>query len=331
MSGAQSSFGVAKETTWGTAVAATKGFEIIKEDLRGLYTRVESEGIGGDLVARKDRFQPVGKGAAGSVELEVLTKGFGFWLEQMLGAVATTGPTETTVYTHTGTVASLTGKSFTAQAQRADTSGTKQPFTYEGGKVVGFEFNNAVDQSLRCKIDMDFEKESWPTSPAGVYALQTQVLPTGAEFFTWAGGQITYNSVAIEVMDCSVKVDNALKVDRYSINSSAAKQQQTQDGKRKIEFSATIPFADRTLYDRIAAATAAGSYAALNLKWLGPTLLGTTIFPTLEIQVPFARLDEGIPVIESASMLTQPVAGVGLTDGSSSPITIVYKTADSTP
>jgi hypothetical protein len=64
---------------------------------------------------RSDRRVPYIMGAGGSVSFSVLSKGFGFWLAQSLGTVATTGPADTTVYTHTGTVGSLTGDFFTAQ------------------------------------------------------------------------------------------------------------------------------------------------------------------------------------------------------------------------
>lgn len=154
-----------------TGLTVDKFFEITKEDIKGVYTRLQAAGLGAALVDRSDRYAIVSKGAAGSVDMEVLTKGFGFWLELMMGQVATTGPTETSVYTHTGTVANLWNKSLTVQVGRPDDTGTVRPFTYEGGKVTGFEFKNSVDQLLTANIALDFLKESAPTSPAGIYAL----------------------------------------------------------------------------------------------------------------------------------------------------------------
>jgi hypothetical protein len=282
------------------------------------------------LVDKKDRFMPIAKGAGGSVDIEVYTKTFGYWLKHMLGQVATTGPTETTVYTHTGTVASLYSKSFTAQVGKPDNNDVVRPFTYEGGKVTSFELANSVDEILTAHIEMDFEAES--VSGGGAYALQTPSFASNLELFTWAGGTITVGGVAVDLYDISIKVDNALKTDKYAIHKNTLKKEPRQDGKRVITWSMKLPYTDLAMYvDRIRAAIATDAMAQIVAKWEGPTLLGSTIFPTLEVTLPYARFDEGIPVVEGQELLEPTVSGVALTDGSTSPITVVYKTADVTP
>jgi tail tube protein len=337
MSGSLTRFGIGKETTYGTAVAVTKSFEIMSEDFAGMYERVQAEALSGSYVDRADRFSISNKGASGSVTFEPLTKDFGNWLAFMLGQVATTGPVETAAYTHTGTVASLSGKNLTVQVLRADETDTLRPWTYEGGKVTNFEFSNSVDQTLRVQIGMDFEKESNPDAPAGVYAgtaLAGIANTANANVFTWQEGTITVGGTAYDLSEVTIGVDNALNTDRYFINASTpGKREPRQDGKREITWSFTSTYADNTFWEKVSSATIAGSYASLSAKWVGLVAIpGTTtpLYPCIEVLIPVARFDEGGPNVDGESQLEQSFSGVGLYDGTNSPISIIYKTQDST-
>ncbi len=330
MSGSLTSFGIGSESIYGTAVPVTKFFEITSEDLKGNYTRQQASALSAAFVDRADRYGIARKGASGSVELEVLTKNFGSWLRFLTGQVSTTGPAETTAYTHTATIGNLFGDAFTAQVGRATVDGTVVPWTYEGGKVTDFTFSNAVDQTLKCSIGMDFEAEASPVGPTGAYALQANTPVAGAEVLAWQGGNISIAGVSADVSEISVKVDNALNVDRFYINAAASKKEPTQDGKRDITFSVKVPYADNTFWRKVSAATAAGATATISASWTGLTLLGTTIYPSLKIDIPVARFDEGGPAVGGPGMLEQTFTGVGLYDGTNSPLTLTYTTADAT-
>lgn len=337
MSGSLTRFGIGKETTYGTAVAVTKSYEIMSEDFTGKYERTNAEALSGSYVMRADRFGVNRKGAEGSVTFEPFTRDFGDWLAFMMGQVATTGPVETAAYTHTGTINSLTGKNLTVQVLRADESGTLRPWTYEGGKVTNYEFSNTVDQTLRCSIGLDFELESNPDSPAGNYlGTALAALPpssTGANIFTWQEGTITVGGTPYDIAEVTIGVDNALNTDRYFIRQGATKKEPIQDGKREITWSFTTTYADNTFWEKVSSATAAGSYATLNAKWVGLTAIpgtSTPIYPSLEINIPVARFDEGGPTVGGEGMLEQSFSGVGLYDGTNSPISIIYKSQDAT-
>lgn len=337
MSGSLTRFGIGKETTYGTAVAVTDSFEIMSEDFTGKYERTNAEALSGSFVMRSDRFQVNRKGAEGSVSLEPFTRGFGSWLAFMMGQVNSAGPVETAAYTHTGTIANLTGKNLTVQVLRADESGTLRPWTYEGGKVTSYEFSNSVDQTLRATIGLDFELETNPDAPATVYAgtvlnaLATS--PTGSNVFVWDQGTIKVGGVAYDISEVTIGVDNSLNTDRYFIRQGASKREPIQDGKREITWSFTTPYTDNNFWEKVSSATAAGSFATLQAKWVGLTAIpGTTtpIFPSITIDIPVARFDEGGPTVDGDGMLEQSFSGVGLYDGSSSPITITYVSQDAT-
>jgi hypothetical protein len=147
----------------------------------------------------------------------------------------------------------------------------------------------------------------------------------------WQGGIITYGGTFIELADVSIKVDNALNIDRYFINQvNDTKKEPVQDGKRKIEVSFTTPYVDNALWEKVSSSTVAGSYAVFHADWQGPVLLGTTIYPTLALDIPVLRLDEGGPVVDGPGMLDQKFSGIGLYNGTDSALTVTYKSADAT-
>lgn len=331
MSGSLTQFGIGKETTYGTAVVPTKFFEIISEDFKGSYPRIQAEALSAALVDRSDRFAVNTKGASGTVNLEPLTKGFNAWLRYMTGNVTTTGPAETTAYTHAADIQSLAGDMLTVQVGRAQNDGTVVPWTYEGGKVTSFEFSNSVDQTLRASISMDFEQETGGAG-AGAYALATPSLPAGAEILNWQGGTITVGGSVIDISEISVKCDNALKTDRYYINKGVGvlKREPVQDGKRQIEWSFRTPYNNATFWQKVSAATVTGAVATISAKWEGPTLLGTTIYPKLQLDIPVAVFNEGGPSVGGPGLLEQTFTGKGLYDGTNSALTITYVSADVT-
>ena len=335
MSGSLTRFGIGKETTYGTAVPITDSFEIMSEDFAGKYERTNAEALSGSYVQRSDRFAVNRKGAEGSVSLEPLTRGFGAWLAFMMGSVATTGPVETAAYTHTGTIGNLTGKNLTVQVLRADESGTLRPWTYEGGKVTSYEFSNSVDQTLRCSIGLDFELESNPDAPAGVYAAPGTypATPAGANVFVWDQGTVKVGGTEYDISEITIGVDNALNVDRYFIRQGASKREPVQDGKREITWSFTTPYVDNTFWEKVSSATAAGSFSTIEARWVGLTAIpGTTapLYPEICITIPVARFDEGGPSVDGDGMLEQSFSGVGLYNGTDSPITIRYRSQDAT-
>lgn len=319
--------GIVPEVTYGTGVTPTKFYEFNSESIEDKFERTEGDPlVKGAYVKRSDRFTPYTLGAAGNIELDVMTKGFGSWLIMMLGAEATTGPTETSVYTHTGTMGDLTGDFFTCQVARPfHPSGTVQVFNYLGGKVTDFELKNSVNENLVASIGCDFRdiNTSTPTLAAVSY-------PTGMEPLSWAGGTVTIGGAQLDVTEFSLKVDNNLNTDRRFISGATLKKEPIS-GRRSVEFSLKADFASLTERTKVASATRAGTLAQIIAKWQGPTLLGSTIYPNLTVTIPAARFDEWKANAENSDgMIEQELSGVGLWDGSTSPVSLVYQSADVT-
>jgi hypothetical protein len=320
--------GVVDEVSYGTGLTVTRFYELISESIEDVIERIDSKGLRRSTrVQRSDRFTPVNKGAAGNIELEVATKGFGWWLKHLLGTVAIDGSAGANgEYSHVGTVGSLLGDSFTLQVNRPlHPAGTDQAFTYAGGKVPKWELANDVDGYLIASIDCDFQSATTAT------ALATASYPSGAELLSWVGGELLIDDVAVEVTNVKIGVDSGLKVDRHYLRGSAAKREPVEAALRDITFEFECDFASLAQRNRVASATAAGALGELTATWEGPTALGGSTYPALEVLIPVARFDVAKANVDGPDPLMESVSGRGLFDGTNSPITLTYTTADATP
>lgn len=314
------------ESTWNTPVTPNKTFEYESEGIEEDYGRTEGAPLRrGTAFARNDRFTPYYAGAAGSVQMAVMSKGFGFFLKHMMGQVATTGPTETTVYTHTGTEASLLGKGLTCQVNRPfHPAGTDQPFTYAGGKVVEWTVSNSVDGNLLLDLGLDFASLNTATALASASYL------SGMDPLSWAGGIISIGGTNVDMDEFTLNVKNSNMVDRRKIRGNTEKKEQTT-GKREGTFSLKCDFESMTQRNRAAATSRAGALANITATWSGPTLLGSTIYPTFQTVIAAARFDEWKAATTDYDGIQQELSGVVTWDGTNSPVQVVYKSADVTP
>lgn len=315
------------EVTYGTPVTPVTRFsEYNSESIEEDEGRTEGDPLrSATLVKRNDRFTPYFSGAAGTIQLDVMTKGFGYWLQHMLGSVATTGPAETTVFTHTGTLGDTFGKSFTAQINRPfNPTGTSQAFTYSGGKVNEWTLSNSVDGNLVCDLGLDFQ-----TVDTAI-GLASASYPSGMENLTWAGAVISIGGSAFDVTEFSVKGSNSLNTGRRQIRGNPLKKEPTS-GRREIEWSLSADFDSMAQRTRAHASTRAGALAQIIATWTGPTLLGTTLFPSLTVTIPAGRFDKWTGATSGPEAIQQSLSGVARYDGTNSPVSIAYKSADVTP
>lgn len=315
---------VKNEVTWGTAVTPDRPYALSNESIQEQFGRTEGNAlIKGDWFARADQHIPYIAGAAGSLEFDVMTSGFGWWLKQMLGAVNTTGPTDS-AYTHTGSFANLNGTGFTCQIGRPrNPSGTVQAFTYEGGKVTEWEISNSVDETLVLTLGCDFQQVATGT------ALASWGTPTLGTPLSWAGGTVTVGGSSVALDDISISCNNGLNVDRRKINGSTDKKEQSGN-RREGAFSMSLDFEDITTLRAFAAATtAAGNMAQIVATWVGPAVIGAgATYPSFTVTAQ-CRFDEWAANIGDGTALKQELSGVIRVDGGNS-IGIVYVSGDST-
>lgn len=319
--------GIVDESTYGTPVVVTKFFEYNDENIDVQTARTEGDPlIKSTYFKRYDRFTPYVQGASGPVDLDVMSKGFGYWLKHMFGGVATTGPTETSVYTHTSSETDLYGKFFTTQVNKMfHPAGTAQAYTFGGCKITEWELKNSVDENLVCSLSIDSQNASTAV------ALATASYPASMENLTWAGGTVTIGGSSVAVSEISVKVSNNLDTGRRFIQGSTLKKEPT-GGRRECTFSIKCDFESLTQYNRVVSTTRSGALAAISATWSAPTLLGSTIYPNLKLDIAQARFDDiSWDGAGAEGATSQTLSGVGLYDGTNNTVKITYQSADVTP
>lgn len=316
--------GTKNETGYNIPSVVDRFFEFESESIADSYGRTEGDPLRvGSAFVRQDRFTPYYAGAAGSLQMTVMSKGFGWWLQHMLGAVSTGTVGGDGQYVHTGTEGTLYGKSFTLQVNRPfHPSGTNQPFTFAGGKVTEWTLSNSVDGNLLADLSLDFASVSTAT------ALATAAYPSSMEPFTWAGGYVTIGGSNYDITEISIQGSNGYDTERRQIRANTAKKEPTS-ARREASFSISADFDSLTQRNRAAADTRAGALAAITATWVAPTAIGGTTYPTITVTIPAARFDEWSGAREGSDAISQTLGGAVRYDGSSSPITIAYTSADS--
>ncbi len=323
-----SQIGIKAESTYATPVTVDQFTEFASESIEPQVGRARMRTFrASQRVRRGDRVIPYVAGYAGSVTMPVMAKGHGIYLKMALGGMATSGPTDS-AYTHTGTIADLTGDMFTLQVDKPfNPSGTSQPITYAGGKITSAEWSLTTGESglLSATYGMDFASAATGTGLASAsYPASNQVYP-------WINAGLTIGGAAVEVVEARISLTNALQLDRRFIRSSSTKKEPLENGERTITFSITCDFVDLTQYNRVVSTTVAGMQSAVVLTCTALTLIGTTTYPTVTFTLPQAEFDAVSGVAVSGDdPIRQTLTGEATYDGTNSPLTIAYVSADAT-
>lgn len=315
--------GFKDESTFATAVTVDRFAEYNGDvvPIVGQAGRTEANPLRvGSRARRAGRVVPYFDHAEGTVPLDVMDKGFGFWLKHLLPSVAATGGEgeDPHVYTATegGSSASV-GKSFTCQINAPfHPSGTNQALTFAGGKIPKWTLHCAVDEMLTLDADMWFAKQATGT------ALATASYPSGMANFAWVHGVIKIADSAVDLTSFSLEVDQGYKLDRAAIRGDASKKEPTP-GVLGITWSATADWDALTQFNRVHATTVADISAEIEATFTnGDAILVATI--------PSARFDT-LSFSGDVGALQQDIGGVGEYNGTDSPVTLAYTTTDDTP
>jgi hypothetical protein len=318
--------GVKTEVTYGTAVTPDRFYEYRSCGVRPRHGRIVSTGMrAGHRVRRNDRQVPWKMGGSGPLSLEVLSKGFGWWLVHLLGTSATGAANGDGMYTHTGTVGSLKGDAFTFQENKPFVGDSDQAFTFEGGKIPKWKIANKVGELLVADLELDFEDYATGT------ALASASYPAGTvENLSFVGGFVQIADTDFAVTECEVTVDNGLNVDRRFLRSSGLKKEPLEGPFRAIGWKLVAEWEDLTQFNRYAAAVASSATAKVELEWRAPTAIGGTSYPGLKVTIDEASFDDVENPTTGPAELVQTLTGAGLYDGSTAPITVEYFSADAT-
>ena len=116
-----------------------------------------------------------------------------------------------------------------------------------------------------------------------------------------------------------------LKPDRYFIRQSSRKKQPILAGKWEITGEIEADFDSLTPYQRFVN----GTMASIALTAQG-SQIESGFLNQVQITAPVCRFDGDTPNVDGADVLSQKLQFRALWDGSQQPLTVVYRTTDTT-
>ena len=326
-------FGLAAESTYGTAVTVSRFYEIQAGDgFEYRPNRVQGSGLRpGRLGPRRDRRVTPNADAGGSVNLEVLSKGFGLLLNLAMGGTPSntvvSGSTRQVVHTLGGPLKPFTGQ-LGVPRLNADGSTTVDPLTALGCVIPSFGLAMDATDLLKLKVDIDAREIKTDV------ALATASYPADASLFSFAGAALysgTYTAPTTtalasgsaqlaNVASLSVDVARNADVSRFLMGSAGKKSipvpaQAEVTGTMEVEYD-SVDFRDAHLAD--SDLTLVGTFTA------GPLSTG---LETLQIVLPCIRLEGELPK-PSGETPKMSCNFTALEDGTNPLLMIVQRTAD---
>lgn len=323
-----SQFMLVQEPSYAGTATMNRAIEHVDETFVPRVGRIE---VGtrrpGSAVQRGDRTIPWLDGASGRLTAPVLTRGHAILLHNATGTSAVAGPTDL-AYTWTFTIVegSLTGKSLGGQADRPfAASGASQAFTWRGGKITDAEWTMKAGPNGYLMGAYQFD---WAQQVTDV-ALAAPTYPANTTPLPWVLSQGTLNGAAVEIEECKIKLTNPLKMDRRALRNNSLKKEPLEAGDRMIEVTMSIAFDNLTHYNRVVATTQAGASTAFALTCTGPTLIGTTTFPSCTFNIPELMFnDVADVVVDDDDPIVANFTAKATFNGTNNPMTITYVTLD---
>ena len=323
------SVGLAKESTFGTAVTPNRWLEFTEPKPFAIDRGIK-QGAGlrpGSRVARAARRVKTIRQASGDITVEAFSKGLGLLLEACMGSGVST-VVSGAVYQQVHSLADVL-PSHTIQFGVPNSAGTIRPLAFSGCTVSAWELGGAVGDIATLKTTWD--ARNWTTATA--YTQPSY--PSGGNLFTVESATINTGTVVMPtttvlgsagtplagVKDFKIAMSNSIVADRFFMNNAGLKDRQLP-GTRLPTVELNVEYQDNTLWD----ALEANSDLSLVINLVGGAL--ATGNETLQVVIPDLELDEGLPEGGPDSIASQAIKMVGLDNLTQAPIVMVSRTSD---
>ncbi|MEU6702535.1 phage tail tube protein [Streptomyces wuyuanensis] len=320
--GIGATLGIAAESTYGTYVAPTKFYEFGKEGLVLKKTTATSSGVaGGQLMPRASRRVVTQREAAGSIDMEVVNKTFGLWLQALMGtSVTPVQQAATAAYLQTHTLADTAGKSLTIQKAVPLTTGTLTDKTFVGCKILSAEFSCEAGGMLTCTLEFDGKNvDETQTLAAASYQ---NVSPFGFHQMAVKTGTYSSETALDGVRKMSLKIERPQDTGRFYAGQAGLKKEPITNDQVKVTGSIEMDYVATTVDDLHT------SDGATSLVWefIGPNI-ASTYDETIRFKVPAIKIDDAPPVVEGFDVIKPKFGFTGYFDGTN-PVAIEYMSTD---
>jgi hypothetical protein len=307
--------GWGKESTYGTAVTASKYIEIEKESLRETRKFIQKP-----ILRYLSRSRKIAgkQDVQGSISAPLMWTGMEHLLENVMGvsSFATTG---TNPYTHTGALKAAVPVGLTMVVNRdSEATGAGTCYRYTGCQINKLTLSQKVEEFLMIEAEILGVAQTQFTKPTPSFPTFD---PVDYSQVTIAKINPASANVTIPIRSLSITIDNKYAADGYRLGSSA-RQVMNREGQREVSFEFECELTDDTIVDYYQALTETD----LQFKWVKD---GNT---DLTITMPKVVFDGENPVIDGPGFKLLKMSGVALLSAADNDeIAIVLKNATSAP
>lgn len=334
-SGIAAQFGFAQESTVGTLVTVTKFVEFNSETLDWTTDIVQGRGLhASGQYDRSSRYARTTKSVAGDVNLNLVNKGLGVLLKNMLGSTAT--PIQiaaSTAYKQTHNPGALDGLGLSMQKGTPEpASGTVKAYTYNGCKVSNWTVACNTGEIATLSLGIDAWNED------DVTALATASYATGVNefnFTNWTvklGGtpsiasgitSIAGGSTVSGLKSFEVTGTNPVAADRFFLGSAGVKANQLENGFRAVTGKFSGEFNKTVLYDVMKAGTTTAVQITGSFGDAGSS--NPFLF---DFVLPACKLNTGTNNVSGPDLVMGDIEFVALDDQATTPVQIQYVSTD---
>lgn len=320
---AGSQLGIAKETTYGTAVAVTDFFDAASEGLTAETQPITYRPFRSPIQLGALRRQVV-RGSGGPFQVPVTYKGMGILMQQIFGSSVSAQVGATAEYTQTHTLdESNWGKGMhaTVQVGRSQSGGTVTPFTYDGCKAVEATFTCETDGFLT--LDVTWACRDAAHTGSSAFALQTASYITDNPPFDWSQATVTLNSVSRVLRSWSLQITKTMDTERYGLGSVKRREPLTS-GAWELTGNIDVEFENATDY----AAFIDGDEVPLVVQFTADEEIDTGAPFEITFTMPAIVFTGDTPTVGGEGLIRQPLPYMVVDNGTDAPITVVQSTSD---
>lgn len=301
-SGVGSTFGISKETTWGTRVAPSRSLRSRTAKADRVSNDVQGMGIQGGALGDIDaHYVETTNGGSLAVELDVTYNDLGILFENLMGTTATVvQQAATAAWLQTHLLGDNLGKSITAQVGAPYRGGTVFPQEVVGAKITQADFSCAVTGILGMSLQLDAKKfDDGQTLAAAAYTTVSKPFHGGQMGFKM--GVLASEAAVTGVREVSVSIARALDTEDFTANQSGQKSEQVTNETIKVTGSVTADWLLNTTFQSLVVNKTRKSIV---WEFIGPTAIASTYFPTFRITIPNVVFTGSMQGVEGRAELT---------------------------
>lgn len=339
--GYQESFGIARESSYGSAAAPGIWFKADPMTIARVDPHLPVAGPSGAQVQhryhatrpRKFRGTPQ---IRGNVSVACEFDDLGHLLGNAIAAPSVSGPTDS-AYTHTYTLSAAKPANMPTSLTVARLTGLED-YQFTGCMIDNFELRCQPGQILTASMDFigqtggaaeadDADTEGYSTAPwmefhqVNVRYHATPNTATGS-LATLASGS--------EAMGATFRLENRLRAVQAAGNNVRGIREPVYNDYRLATISFDRDFFDDDFFDEYHSSTVTDAFSTIELRVLGTENIPSGSTPyQMRIYMPFAVLDRSESYGGGAGPLSETVTFTAGSDGSTAPLTVTFITGTS--